>query len=331
MRKTMLETSLQELADSIKDRGQINPGIVIAFTHDEAVKYLKQVNKLWGTHYNISHFRPVYITEKSKEFYLFLVAGHRRLKATQMAKLETFYCQLRFDNDFFQAITLQLQENYHEEVPPAEQAHFLAMMWRVQKEADVGLTLTKFAKGHNKSPDAVRRSVRFHSLPVKVQDLVLPSDKYKKGVAFGLLCELARWQEARIEKEKSFSEQELIYWAYTFVSRNLTVKKAAMFVTEQIKELNGQSAMFELSAQEAVDSSKKTVATGLEQTITTSSQHLQAVARFHESGAVDKVASQSAVSATEKAIRLITTTAPDIISGVRGGRGAGKVKTVLGR
>lgn len=326
MRGRMSEDGLDELAASILQSGQMNPGIVVALTVDAAEIYLSRINEMWGTSYSFVEFSSVFLAEKDAAYYLFLVAGHRRLRAVSLAELSTFYCQLRLETEFSKALHLQFQENLHEQVPLDDEARFLSLFWREEKAVNPTLTLVQFAKSLGKKPDKIRSSLRFTSLPVSVQRLVLPSDQYKKGVSFGILCELARLQEARKAKDVGYEEMELIKLAYVLIVEHRTAKATAAWVSSQIEMLDGQTEMFELSIQEAVEGARRKVTTGYEETVKRGSQHLVAAARFHEAGLVDSVPSQSAVTATLATFELIRTTGPKIVEGLKGARGIGKVQ-----
>ncbi|MEK7126030.1 MAG: hypothetical protein AAB835_00880 [Patescibacteria group bacterium] len=322
VRSRMTRDGLEHLMASIKEIGQKTAGVVIGLSAEEAEKYLQQVNDLWGTSYRICDFEPVHFSELNGNFYLFLVTGHRRLTAVKKLEIGTYLTELHLQIQFLDAFILQFHENIHEEVAKDDEARFLTVMWRKQKSMDEGLSLSEFARRHGKTSEAVRRAVRFTSLPVSVQKLVLPSEEYKKGVAFGILCELARLQEARQTKDKPYTEQDLVHLAYVLVVQQKTVKAAAMWVSAQIQELQGQGNMFELSIQHVVDGARRSVVSGLEYDVRIGSEHMRAIARMHKDGGIRKVASGAAVNAVTNAVNLTTKLAPDILDGIKGARHA---------
>lgn len=329
VRTRMTRESLEDLASSIKAIGQQAAGIAIGLTEQEAEIYLREVNDLWGTEYRLKDFSPVYIKELAVSFYVFLIAGHRRLITVKELEIGSYLCRLHLHVQFVDAFSLQFHENVHKEVPLDDEARFLTFMWRKQKSMDDRLSLAEFARRHGKTSDAVRRANRFTSLPISVQKLMLPSEEYKKGVAFGILCELARLQEARQAKEKPYDEYELIKLAYVLVVQQKTAKAAAAWVSEQIRQLQGQGDMFGLSIQEALDGARKTAVTGLENAVRNGGQHVRTIARFHEQGGVRKIASGSAVNAVTQTAKLTTDLAPKILEGIRGGRHAPVAREAL--
>lgn len=322
VRTKMTKESLDDLATSIKVIGQQAAGIAIGLTEQEATKYLEEINDLWGTGYQLEDYEPVYFSELASSFYVFLVAGHRRLLAVKSLEISSYLCRLHLHVEFVDAFNMQFHENVHKEVPLDDEARFLTFMWRKQKSMDDGLSLAEFSRRHGKNPDAVRRSIRFTSLPISVQKLMLPSNEFKKGIAFGILCELARLQEMRQANGKPYGEQELIKLAYVLVVQQKTAKAAAVWVTTQIQELKGQGNMFELSIEDAVDGARRSVGTGLEYAVRVGGEHLRTIARMHSDGGVRKVTSGSAVNAVTNTINLATDLAPKIVENIKGARHA---------
>lgn len=331
MRRTMSQNGLNELADSISAMGQHTPGLVVALKRRAALNYIQNINAMWGTSYQLRQFVPTYIREQDEEFHLFLVAGHRRFKAVELAGLDTFYARLHFESSFSQALLMQYHENVHEEVPPDEEARFITLFWREAKKKNPEMPLAKFARSLGKKPEAVRRSIRFTALPVRIQELVLPNNQFKKGIAYALLCELARLQEARIEAGKPFDEAELMHLAYVLVTQYKTAKRAAAWVSEQICVLQGQSEMFALSIQDALDGAKQSAAKELETTVRVGEQQLRIVARLHTEGGVERVASGAAAAAVTRTLDVASQLAPQIVDGLRGARGAAQARQAVSR
>lgn len=331
MRSRMSLVGIEDLVQSIKQVGQHTPGIMVALGQHEAAEYLSNINEMWGTDYRLKNFRSVYVTEKGEALFFFLIAGHRRLKAVEIAKLPTLYVRVYFESSFMQALLMQYHENIHEQVPPDNEARFITLFWRKAKKANPDLHLAHFARSLGKRPEVVRRSIRFTALPVSVQELVVPNDNFKKGIAYSLLCELARLQEAHSEAGKPYSEADLMSFAYTLVAECKTAKRAAAWVSARIAVLQGQDELFELSAQEAADGARRTVGTTLENTVRVGEEHLRVVARFHANGSVDKVASGAAVNAVSRTLAVASELAPEIVQGLKGARGVSKVRERLGQ
>ena len=306
VRSRMTRDGLEHLMASIKEIGQKTAGVVIGLSAEEASKYLRQVNDLWGTSYRVEEFEPVYFLELNGHFYLFLVTGHRRLAAVKKLDIGTYLAELHLQIRFLDAFILQFHENIHEEVAKDDEARFLTVMWRKQKSMNSRMSLAEFARRHGKTPEAVRRAVRFTSL-----------------------CELARLQEARQAKGKHYEEQDLIHLAYVLVVQQKTAKAAAVWVSAQIQELQGQGNMFELSIQHVVDGARRSAASGLECNIRVGSEHMRAIARMHKDGGIRKVASGAAVNAVTNAVNLTTKLAPEILDSIKGARHAPTAREAL--
>lgn len=331
MRSRMSLIGIDDLVESIKQMGQQMPGIMVALARQEAAEYLRNINEMWGTNYQLRNFRSVHVVEKGEALYFFLIAGHRRLKAVEMAKLSTLYVRVYFESSFMNALLMQYHENVHEQVPPDNEARFITLFWRKAKNANPDLPLAHFARSLGKKPEVVRRSIRFTALPIPVQELVVPNNNFKKGIAYSLLCELARLQEAYAEAGKPYSEAELMHFAYTLVAECKTAKRAAAWVSERITVLHGQEELFELSPQEAADGARRTVGTTLEKTVRVGEEHLRVVARFHANGSVNRVASGAAVSAVSRTLAVASELAPEIVQGLKGARGVSKIRERLGQ
>lgn len=334
MRQSFKRETIQQLAKSIQRSTQLNPGIVAALPKEEAALYLRNINRTWGTFYRLTNFKEVDIEEKGR-FFLFLVAGERRFRACKVAKLPTYYCQMRFGLSFSDAISLQAHENLHEDVPPQEAAALYALMWRTEKEDDAKLSLKAFAKRMGKSVDYIKRAVRFVTLPVSVQKLILPTQEFGKGVSYGILCELARLDEAHKKHGKPLSETELKQKAYVLLAHQRTVKAVEKVVSTDITHLehvaSGVRPLFDLSPpDELVKFAKKHVTTGLETYLGDARNHLRRVAALHKDESIGQVVSPGTVDAvchTEEDLRNL---APAILEATKGARGVQKLRKVIG-
>lgn len=331
MRPHISDGPLEDLSRSIKEQSQLNPAIIVALEQAEATEYLFMVNTMWGTDYRLSQFKPVRVVEKRKIYYFFLVAGHRRLKAVKLATIKTLYSLVHFGKSFNEAILLQYHENVHQEVPPEHVARFLGLLWRTSEQVDGKPQISKFAKQMGMTTEAVRKAIRFTSLPVSIQSLVLPTKELKKGIAYGLLCELARLQDSHIKHLRPLSEHELMMLAYSMVVQYRTVKEAASFVSQRIKHLEGQGQLptFELTSDDIARHASRAMLTHLEDAVRAGHQHLSTVARFHSERRVGDVLSTAAVTATIQACETITRDAPAILAGLNGSMSAKRAKRAL--
>jgi hypothetical protein len=331
MRGTMNQDRLEDLAKSIEEKGQLHPAIVVALSEEEAEIYLLSINQMWGKEYSLSAFPYVYVEEYRRRYYFFLVAGHRRLEAVKKIKGRKLVALTHFGVPYSKAVALQYHENNHEQVRSDEEARFLTLLWRQKLTEDPRYPLVRFAKELGKTSDFLRSAIRFTSLPLHVQKLVVPSKDFKKGVAYGILCELSRLNEAKIKIQGlGYNEKDLILLAYSFITEQKTVKMVKETVSQRIRGLEGQEELFELSMQEVADGAKHQVTSGVEKSVRLAKDHLARVARFHEEEEgvqhIPRIVSPGCVQATINALTIAATQVPAIIEGLRGARSLHQAK-----
>lgn len=249
-RSSISATGIDELVSSFKIKGQKTPGDVYAFTEKEAEGYIKEMNILWNTEYQLENFTPFYIKEKKDYFYLFLVAGHRRLKAAQ--KLETFYiANIHFEKSFEDAIEWQLAENVQrEELPLLDLITSATAYWIKLKKKNLKLTMKDFAKNHiHKSVGWLSNALRFSRLPISVQDLIKKTETHK-GVNYGIMLEFAKLYDFSVERKKPLGEEILLAYINHVISHKYNLQKVKDFCEIRRSEIIGQQDLFALQIEE---------------------------------------------------------------------------------
>ena len=132
-RQTFDEATLQELADSIRARGLLQPVVV---------------RPLAGGRYQ-------------------LVAGERRLRATRLAELDLIPAVVRHTEDW-EGLDLALAENMaREDLNPVEEARACAMLVE-----DLGLTKEEVGRRVGRSRVAISNLIRLLALPEEVLELI---------------------------------------------------------------------------------------------------------------------------------------------------------------
>ena len=132
-RQTFDEGSLQELADSIRARGVLQPVVV---------------RPLAGGRYQ-------------------LVAGERRLRAARIAELDMIPAVVRHTEDW-EGLDLALAENMaREDLNPVEEARACAMLVE-----DLGLTKEEVGRRVGRSRVAISNLIRLLALPEEVLELI---------------------------------------------------------------------------------------------------------------------------------------------------------------
>lgn len=219
------------------------PGIVFAFQKREAINYIREINKLWGSAHTLRSFSRVLIHEKGRTFYLFVVAGHRRLKACVRADVD-YYAQVVFGGTFEKAIALQLEENFHETVALADQIRSAHALWVRAKEKNKRLTLGAFSRKIHKSVSWLRKALRFSGLPISVQRLLsYKGSEAPKGIPYGVLLEFANLYDLA---KGSISEDRLISDIFHVLAKGMSLKDVRKFCRIRNLELSGQDTLFGL-------------------------------------------------------------------------------------
>ena len=106
-----------------------------------------------------------------------VIAGERRLRASEMAKLKTIPCLVDQKQDQDALISALIENLQREDLNPVEEARGLDRLKR-----EFGLTQDEVAKSTGKARSTVANSLRLLSLPPKVLDL-LSVGQIEKGHA----------------------------------------------------------------------------------------------------------------------------------------------------
>ena len=199
-RKHIKEETLKELAESIKQKGIIQPIIV-----------------------------------REKEGYYEIIAGERRWRAAQIAGLQEIPVVIRNDISELESLELALIENIQrEDLNPIDLA--LAYNELIEK---YNLTQEELAKILGKSRSAIANTLRLLKLPEEIKNHII-SGKLSEGHGRVLLAledekEMTRLANECIEKQLSVRElEEIIY----FKSQEQIQEKIVSHETNQEKKNN---------------------------------------------------------------------------------------------
>lgn len=237
-------SSIDELAESILSRGQLQQGIAAALTPKEAQKYVREMNMLWGTNQHISEFQAAELD--GERMYIILIAGHRRYKAVEIAEGKAehdlgYRVELRFGISAEDALSVQFTENMHEKVPPHEEAKAIHLGWLWIKRKHPRISLAQFARSLNRSSDSVKGALRFVSLPESIQQFA-----YDGKLAYSLLLGVARYAEGMEGMGKPLDEKELTSFAEYAMIEQLRSKDLEKIVTSRLAHAAcGQLSLFE--------------------------------------------------------------------------------------
>ena len=255
VRRTMsLNGDMEDLVESVLEKGQKVPGMALALTPRQAGNYLKEINELWGTKHQLRKLQKCEIDGVG--YYLILVYGHRRLRACKRATARLregatsttfkgkYRCDIYFDMPFDEAFSFQLLENLY--VRPSKHEEVAAMwrFWRYLKSADPEMTPAEFAKKIGRPTDRVREMLLFCDLPETVQEMINP-DAADGKVSYTLLLQVARKRDAFKKHGIEMSDEEVVLLAQYLVAKRVSANEYAKRVTEEIRNLDeGQDDLF---------------------------------------------------------------------------------------
>lgn len=281
VRRTMKEDAVDELAFSILSQGQHTPGVAVFLEPDEAKRYVRELNELWGTNHRLSSL--VKITLEGTSGYLALIAGHRRKRAvTRAVEMQTegeeagdkftgrYLCDIYFALTVEEAITIQFHENRHQQVPLQEEVDAALCTWRFMRKRHPQLTKRDFGKVVGRGVDWVSRMLRFSNLPQSVQDLIVPNSEGAR-VSYQLLCEVARLIEAeekardKAESDnrpvlvRQWTEEATLSFVNHLIARRVNPKDFAKEVSKRIAELESGQGDLLFGGEEEVSLRKVAV------------------------------------------------------------------------
>lgn len=252
-RTEMSYEGIENLKSSIRESGQRNEGNVYAFEAKEARHYLEKINQTWGTSYELSQFKPVYIPEKGRRFYLFLVAGHRRLRACSEVGVD-YLAKIEFGRTFLQAIKWQLEENFHEDVSDLDKVASANALWLMMKKENPKLTLREFARKHvHRSESWLRNALRFARLPLSIQNLIKKTGVKRGTTNYSVLVEIAKLYDHSVQREKPLEAKYLNALLNHIFANQFKLGDVKDFCEQEMRAINGQEQLFDLASSEQVN------------------------------------------------------------------------------
>ena len=181
-------TKIDELIDSIQDKGLINQIDVARLTYDELQAHINFLNQLWRKDVSIDSF------ENIEGLYYVVIAGHSRLLAIQeIGKRENCQCMTNVKihpaHSSEDILAIQLDENIHSEPRIEERAIAIIETYRLglmngkwnDKNEFIRLNQHKFSRR------VLGDALAFSDLPIEVQEFI-----FKYNIPYAVGVELGR-------------------------------------------------------------------------------------------------------------------------------------------
>ncbi|MCU0678646.1 MAG: hypothetical protein MUF19_03655 [Candidatus Pacebacteria bacterium] len=253
VRHSMNRDDIDSLARKILATGQLSRGRLVALTPAEAIRYLDEINAIWGSSHQLRSMKQCEID--GTRYYLFVVFGHRRLVACERA-LEmmaedgatialtgnfdgTYLCDIYFGLGAAEAIVMQIGENTYVKPSVRDEMDALWRLWRFMKRQKESLRIAEFARIVGRHPERIKEMLRFTSLPESIQARITPN--HPRGtLPFLILLQHARLAEAYELHGRPLTEEELQYGLDGLLLRRVTAEAYRKEVSARIAALAGE-------------------------------------------------------------------------------------------
>lgn len=261
---------IEELSLDIAKKRVLNPPTIARFDTEGCRQYVAAVNRLWGAEYDVERMRSK--KEDGKGIYYVLLAGERRFRSCALiwergcaeclesrGKEKPGRCFKRhFDGNKLDvrvcrnipplaALFLQLSENTHVPVPPHEEAAAYARLFGLIRKADETFPVARFAREVGRSPETIRKALRYHLLPDVAKEAV------ERGhVPYGTAVEIARLQE------DGLTPDQLEFWIQRSIVGRRKVAEFRTLVDAHLAERrSGQRSLLDMFQSEQAALTRK--------------------------------------------------------------------------
>lgn len=261
---------IEELSLDIAKKRVLNPPTVARFDRDGCRQYVAAINRLWGSAYDVDGLRSK--KEAGEDVFYVLLAGERRFRSCSLLwergcvecietrgkekpgncfkrhfggkKLDVRICR---DIPPLAALFLQLSENTHVPVPSHEEAAAYARLFGLIRKADETFPIARFAREVGRSPDTIRKALRYHLLPDIAKEAV------ERGhVPYGTAIEIARLQEDGLTPE------QLEFWIQRSIVERRRVNEFRTLVDAHLAERHsGQRSLLDMFQSEQAALTRK--------------------------------------------------------------------------
>lgn len=258
----------EDFALGIHTFGQMNNGLAAVLSSTEAVRYVEEINQMWGTRHTLADLTLIIF--EGKPSYLVIFAGHRRHAHVQHAnacvaegryppadpsKFDSFYgADLYFDITAEEAIEMQFNENHYLAPPLHEEAEAAWRLWRYKLKKNPHLTISAFGKSIGHSAEWVKNALRFCNLPPWFQSCVTGDNELKLTLPYGTLVALARLAESyKAITGQEMGERAMQTWLVDAFANKLSTsafnQRVSGYLEEKRLQAAGQISLFGSDAE----------------------------------------------------------------------------------
>lgn len=185
-------TKIDELVESIKQNGLINPIDVAVMDSDHFQKHIDFINGLWKTNINYKIYPTI------NNLYYVIIAGHTRYQAICKIDKEQnsnskICVKLHKAKSSEEILSLQLDENIHKGPRIEERAIAIIECYNFGLKSGKWENKEEFIKEnkHKFSRDILNDALAFSNLPTKIQENILNGyTYYQAGVELGRISNL---------------------------------------------------------------------------------------------------------------------------------------------
>lgn len=255
VRKTK-NSKIEEMADSIEDKGLINPLDVAKLTKEELLFHVKFISELWKKEIDVNKFKEI------DGYYYVLIAGHTRLEALKInakkkKREDKVSLKVHKVKTSEEILAIQLDENIHSEPKIEERAIAIIETYHIGLLNGKWSNKEEFMKQVNNkfSRRILSEALAFANLASEIQEYI-----FSYNIPFAIGVELGRIYPLVEMYEKDLDEilyEKNIKFHYAVLLGKLqnakSVKQGLTSISAHAKNLNDHFRKEEDVQQETLD------------------------------------------------------------------------------
>ena len=248
---------IDEIADSIEDRGLINPLDVVRLNYDAFKRHIDFLNQLWKKNIDVDSFESI-----ENDYYV-VIAGHSRLDALKrIAKSNNSLIQVAVKvhkvKTSEEILAIQLDENIYMGTRIEERAIAIIETYRLGIMNNKWKDKNEFIKkNQNKfSRNVLKDALVFADLPIEVQEYVFSNNiPFAVGVELGRIYPLIEKYEMKNETDELLEENIKLHYAILLIrlQKANSIKRALLMISGHCKGLKDHFRPEEDLQQETIN------------------------------------------------------------------------------